>query len=146
TGFNKKDPLSSGLSPEIFKNKLKTETKGIKIGYSYNLNGSFPIDMNVRREFEQQLKVFVDLGCEIEEASPDFTNSIEIFQTLRALEYVVSYKDLYRRHKDKIKSTVVWNIEQGLKLTSTDIALANKYQADLFESMYQFFGKYDFLI
>ena len=146
TGFSEKSPLSSELSPEIFKNQLKSETKGLKIGYSVDLGGTLPITPEVRKSFEKQFKVFTDLGCELEEASPDFTHATDVFQTLRAHEFAISYKDLYETDKHRMKDPVVWNIEKGLALTGTDIGRAENYRADLYESTRRFFEKYDFLI
>lgn len=146
TGFDRRSPLWSEYSPEVFKESLNIETKRLKIGYSYDLGGSFPVAINVRQQFEKQLEVFANLGCEVEEASPNFENAREIFQTLRALEYVINYREVYKKQKEKMKTSVIWNIEKGLKLSGTDIAHVKNLKADLYESVHNFFKKYDFLI
>lgn len=145
-GYTKKDPLSSKFMFENITNNLEIETKGLKVAYSHNLGGAVPISTSVQSAFEKQLSVFTDLGCEIENASPSFTNAGEIFRTLRALQYVISHKEVYTKHKEKLKSSVVWNIEKGLELSTEDISRAKNLQADLFQRVRVFFEEYDFLI
>lgn len=146
TGFSEKAPLSSELSPRLFEHSLKSETKNLKIAFSTDLNGSFPVDPSVRAAFKKQLKVFTDLGCELEEASPDFKHAKEIFQTFRAYGFALSNEELYKSNKEQLKETVIWNIEKGLNLTGEDLRRADHYRTDLYEETRKFFGKYDFLV
>ena len=45
-----------------------------------------------------------------------------------------------------MKDTVVWNIEQGLKLTGNDVARAEATRADIYQRVRQFLERYEFLI
>ena len=60
---------------------------------------------------------FVDLGCDVEDGEPDLSGVDELFQTLRAVGYARDARPRSRRQRAKLKDTVIWNIEQGLKLT-----------------------------
>ena len=53
---------------------------------------------------------------------------------------------LYRQHRDKLKDTVIWNIEQGLALTPEKIARAESLRTELFHRMRRFLERYDFLL
>ncbi len=41
---------------------------------------------------------------------------------------------------------MIWNIEQGLKLTSEQIGAAELKRTQLFDRVHQFFNRYDFLL
>ena len=63
--------------------------------------------------------IFVDLGCEVEEVSPNFSDADEIFQVLQGVVIRTDTSEqTWSKHRELIKDTVVWNIEQGLKLSS----------------------------
>src|SRR5699024_175247 len=124
SGFSNEDPLSNAPSLNIFKNDLEQDVERFKIGYSFDLNKKFPVSSVVKKAFEKQLCVFNEIGCELENAAPNFDNAREVFQTLRAHEFASNYKDIYKENANKMKETVVWNIEKGLRLTGNDIGRA----------------------
>ncbi len=90
--------------------------------------------------------MFAALGCIVEEAEPDFSGATESFETLRALGFLQNHGALYRDHRDKLKDTVRWNIEQGLSLTAEKIARAESLRTELFHRMRRFLERYDFLL
>ena len=55
-------------------------------------------------------------------------------------------RDEYKQHQGLLKDTVVWNIEQGLNLTSRDIAEAEARRTELYRHVASFLEKYDFLV
>src|SRR5699024_5076592 len=61
----------------------KKDIKGLKVAWSPDL-GYAAVDPQVRKITEDALKVFEDLGCEIEEVNPGFQVSGEEFWTLVA--------------------------------------------------------------
>ena len=61
--------------------------------------------------------VFADIGCDVEEASPDLSGADEVFQTLRGVSFVNSYGALLDEHPGSFKDTIVWNIRLGRALT-----------------------------
>ena len=45
-----------------------------------------------------------------------------------------------------MKDTVIWNIEQGLKLSGADVARAEAKRTQLYHRALEFMGRYEFLI
>src|SRR5207249_6080663 len=90
-------------------------------------------------------KVFESLGCIVEDAEPDLSGADEVFQVLRATSFAMRYGDLLEKHRDKIKDTVIWNIEAGLKLDGPRIGRAIALRSDIFRRMREFMEKYEFL-
>ena len=69
-------------------------------------------------------RVFEAIGCRTEEAFPDLADAREVFFTLRAHGFAADLGELLDEHRDQMKATVMWNIEEGLRLTGDDIARA----------------------
>ena len=45
-------------------------------------------------------------------------------------------------HRDQLKDTVIWNTEEGLKLSALDLGRAEVKQAELFETIGSFMETY----
>ena len=82
----------------------------------------------------------------VDAAAPDLTDSIEIFQTLRALFFVTDKAPLLAAHRDKLKPDVIWNIDKGMRLDADAIGKAVRARAALLERVGRFFQVYDVLI
>jgi amidase len=104
------------------------------------------VDDRVTRALEPRRKTFRDLGCVVEEASPDFSGATEAFETLRGLTYQHRVGALIKNHRDKLKDTVIWNYEEGRKLFAPDIARAEGLRTALYHRMRTFLEKYDFFV
>ena len=90
--------------------------------------------------------VFMDLGCILEEAQPDFSDADEIFKVWRAWNFELQYSELLEDHRELIKDTVVWNVEQGQKLTGPQIGRAEVKRTELYQRVRQFLETYEYLI
>lgn len=137
--------VSLGEPASIFAAPLERDFAGTKIAWSRNL-GHYPVQSIVNEICAQARSTFLALGCEIEESEPDLSDVDEIFQVLRAWSYAQTRGDDYRRHRDLIKDTVVWNIEQGLKLNGGDVEKAHIKRKALVARVIEFFRHYDFLV
>jgi amidase len=104
-----------------------------------------PVDTRVSAVLEKQRKVFESLGCIVEEAQPDLSGADEVFHVLRALSFVMRYAELVKKHPGKVKDTVIWNVEQGLKLDPQRIARAMALRSDIYRRMREFMERYEFL-
>ena len=58
----------------------------------------------------------------------------------------MKYGPLLENHRSEIKDTVIWNIEQGQKLTGDDLAWAQLRRTELFQRLYEFMSEFEFLI
>ncbi|MGH8737461.1 MAG: amidase [Burkholderiales bacterium] len=140
-----RSPISITEPGAAFARPLARDFRKLRVAWSRNLGG-LPVDRRVTKVLEAQRKTFASLGCVVEEAQPDFTGADEAFQILRALRYVQSYASLLDEHRGKMKDTVVWNIEQGLKLDGPRIARAMTLRSDLYRRMREFMQRYEFLL
>lgn len=144
-GPDARDPMSISEDGARFRRPLKRDFTGVRIAWSTDLGG-LPVDPRVTRVLEARRATFIDLGCTVEEATPDLSGANECFHVLRGLEYAAAYAEVLAQHRPLLKQTVVWNIEAGLGLSGGQMARAQAMHARLFERMHQFMLGYEFLI
>ena len=144
-GPDPRSPIAIAEPGSKFAVDLGRDFKGTCIAWSRNL-GDLPIDRRVATVLEAQRHVFSDMGCIVEEGQPDFTDADEIFKLWRAWSFELSYTDLIRDHRDEIKETVIWNAEEGLKISGPQLARAEWKRTELFQRMRLFMQKHEFLI
>ncbi|HEX9395821.1 MAG TPA: amidase [Burkholderiales bacterium] len=130
---------------EIFLKKLNRSFKKTRIAWSKDLGG-LPVEADVSQVIEKQKQVFKDLGCVVEDAEPDFSGATESFETLRAVGFFHKVGPLVKDHRDKLKDTVLWNVEEGRRRSAEDVARAEVLRSALFHRMRVFLEKYDFLV
>ena len=143
-GHDARSPLSIRDSGADFAGSLERDFKGVRIAWSKDLGGR-PIDAENSRVTEAQKHVFEDLGCIVEDDEPDLSTTDEIFQALRAYSFGIKHESHMRDHRDKLKETVIWNAEQGLKMSAIELAHAERLRTRLWEQLVKFFDKYEFL-
>lgn len=144
-GPDRRAPTSIAESGDQFLKPLKRNFKKVRIAWSRSLGG-LPVDPRVTAVLEKQRKVFKDLGCIVEEAEPDFSGATEAFETLRAVAFVQNYGELVKTRRREIKDSIIWNVEQGLKLTTEQIARADSLRNTLYQRMRAFLERYEFLL
>jgi len=124
---------------------LDRNLKGVRIAWTTDLDG-LPVDSRVTEVLESQRNVFGDLGCVVEERFPDFSDADEIFKTFRAWYFELKLGPFLTEHREKIKETVIWNIESGINLSGRELGQAEIKRTNLFYRVNEFMQDYDFLI
>ena len=144
-GPDRRAPLSIDEPGERFRAALGRDFRGVRVAWSADLGG-LPLDPRVRAVLDGQRHVFSGLGCDVADATPDFSGANEAFVTLRAVSFAVGHREHVRRHRELVKDTVVWNTEQGLRLTGEQVAAAEAAQGALYDRVRAFMDRHEFLI
>jgi amidase len=144
-GPDSRAPTSIAEPGGVFSGSLERDFRNVRIAWSHDLGG-LPMDARVSAVLEPQRRVFENLGCIVESAQPDFSRATEAFETLRAVGFLGRFGHLLHAHRDKLKDTVIWNIEQGLRLTPEEIGRAEQLRTELFHRMRRFLERYEFLV
>lgn len=139
------DPLSFATEPGVFTRAAAGRAKPRKVAFSRDL-GITPVDPEVAAICEAAARRFEEMGVVVEDASPDFSGTEEVFQTLRALNFATSKHPLLEKHRDLLKPDVIWNIEKGLNLTVEEVMRAERERARILKSTAAFFEDYDLLL
>jgi len=119
--------------------------RGVRVAWSPDLGG-LPVDPRVARVLDAQRTRFESLGCIVEEATPDLEDADEVFEVYRAMLMATARAGLLDTHRARLKDTVIWNIEQGLRLRAVDVGRAEMKRYQLWLRMQAFMETYEFLV
>jgi amidase len=139
-------PISIEQPGEMFAGSLQRDFQDVQVAFSLDLEGQIPVHTDVRETLAPAAGVLAGLGCELEQDAPDFRDADSIFKVFRAWRFAMKYGPLMDKHRAQMKDTVCWNVEQGLKLTGTQLAGAARQRSVLLGRVHRFFQKYEFLV
>ncbi len=145
SGEHPADPLSLPVLPASFLSAARSGKGPKRIAYSPDL-GITPVDPEVAALTRKAAQRFAEAGAIVEEAHPDLREAHECFHVLRAFDFAMSKATLYRTKRDLLKPEVIWNIEEGLKLTVEQIARAEAQRVEMTVRTIEFFKTYDLLL
>jgi amidase len=145
-GPDPRDPIALETPGSAFAVPLERDLHGLRVAWAPRLDGSVPFEPEVVAALEPAVKVFADLGCTVEEACPDLSGADEVFRVLRAWQFELGLGAVMDRHRDRIKPTVVANIEDGRRLTGPEVGRAEVLHTRLYHRVREFFERYDVLL
>ncbi len=143
-GPDPRAPLSLPEPGAAFRPPLDRDPGGTAVAWSHDLGG-LPIDPRVTAVVETGRAVLERLGCRVEDAEPDLTGSAEVFQVWRAWYFELCYGALLDEHRHEMKDTVVWNIEEGRRLTGPRLGEAARAWTALLDRVRRFLDRYEYL-
>jgi amidase len=144
-GPDLRSPITLEDSGTTFARALERDFRGVRVAWSRDLGG-LPVDPRTTAVLESQRGVFAELGIDLVEAEPDLSGADEVFHVFRAWNFESSYGELYDTRRDRLKDTVIWNIEEGRALSGANIGHAMRLRSDLFSRAHDFFAEYEFLL
>ena len=144
-GPDPRAPISITEPGNLFSKPLERGFKNVRIAWSPDL-GTLPVDPRVTEVIEKQHHVFEDMGCRVEKSAPDFTDADEVFKIWRAWRMELALSEMLPAHQDQLKDTVIWNIEEGMKLSGPQIGQAERRRTELYHRVRQFMETYEFFI
>jgi amidase len=144
-GPDRRHPLSIDEDPARFRAPLDRDFKGVRVAWWRGLGG-IPFEPEIRRVVDETRKVFVNLGCVVEDAEPDFTSASEAFPLLRYVAHHAQFAPLVRQRPEWVKDTIRFEVAQAERLGGADISRALALQAQMFDQGRQFFETYAYFI
>ncbi|MEI7870853.1 MAG: amidase family protein [Alphaproteobacteria bacterium] len=145
-GFCPEDPMTFDAPAQSFSAAVASPVAPKRVAWTADFGGRFELDKDVREICTKAARHFEELGCIVEEVSPDFGPVDEIFMAFRSQQFLVERELQIQQHRDKVKPDIIWNTELGQKQTTSQLAWAERERAALFRRMVEFFQKYDLLV
>ena len=146
-GFDDRSPISYEVDPGEFVKATRTSSvKGWRVAWTSDLGGLMTIDDEVKTVFERAVQVFRSVGARVEAACPDMSDVPEIVRFTRGLLMVARHADKLAEHRAVLQDGLVENTEQGLALTSRDVARGELLRTKLWERVREFLATRDLLI
>jgi amidase len=144
-GLDARAPLSIDEPGERLARPLGRGFKGVRVAWYKNLGGA-PFDPRVRAVVDAHRKTFESLGCIVDQEEPDFAPAEVAFRVLRAWNTANLYGDRFRAHPEAFKDTLAGEIEEGLRLTGTDVARAEVAHGQIWRRFQAFLEKYEYFV
>jgi amidase len=145
-GPDPRSPIALTEPGARFAAPLETDLRGLRVAWSPDLGGAVPVEPEVASAVTAAAGVFAGLGCAVTEDCPDLAGADEVFRTLRAWQFEVTYGPFLDECPDQLKDTIRWNTEAGRRLTGADIGRAETRHTALFHRVREFFSAYDILL
>ena len=144
-GPDPRAPLSLAEPGEVFRRPLGRSFASVRVAWSMDFGG-VPFDPRVLAALAPARGALEALGCAVEDAGPDMSGAKVAFDRWRAWFFEFNWGPLLDRHREAMKDTVVWNIEQGRALDAAALAEATRHWTALLRRANQFFERYEFLV
>ncbi len=144
-GPDPRAPISLPEAGTVFGRPLDGDMDGIRVAWSRDLGG-LPVDPRVRAVIDAERGTFEHLGCVVEDAEPDMNGVAEVFRVWRAWYFEACYGTLLDEHRELLKDTVIWNIEEGRRLSGPRLGEAARAWSALLDRVRRFFERYEFLV
>jgi amidase len=122
------------------------DVRGLRLAWAPDLGGAVPVEPAVTAVLERAVGVFTELGCTVEPDCPDLDGADEVFRTLRAWQFELTFGALLDAHPDGLKATLRDNILVGRALTGPDVGRAHTRHAALHHRVVAFFSTYHALL
>ena len=143
-GPDSRAPLSLPRPDDDFRRPLDRDFRDVRVAWSTDFGG-VAFDPRVPAALAPARGALERLGCEVEDAAPDMGGADIAFDRWRAWYFELNWGPLLDRHREAMKDTVIWNIEQGRALGAPDLAEASRRWTALLRRARVFFERYEFL-
>lgn len=134
-------PIGTDLSP--------ANLRDTRLGWFGNFNNYLAMEAGVLPLCETALGDLATAGCSIEAVQPDFSMA-DLWQCWTTLRHAgrAGMRNLYNDPATRplLKPELVWEIEESLRITDQDIAVANRIRSGWYAELDRLFSEYDFLL
>lgn len=145
-GYDARVPISRTDDPKSFLKPLERDFRGTRIAWAVEAFADLPFDKSITDTLKPRQTIFKDLACELAAPKLDFSGADEAFKVFRAHSFAGKHYQTLEKHRDKLKDTVIWNIEEGLKLSALDLAKAEEKRTKLFVRIAKLMQDYDYIV
>ncbi|MEM1091101.1 MAG: amidase [Pseudomonadota bacterium] len=145
-GPDSRCPLSRRLSEQDFTKALTRSFSGCAVAVASDYAGQLPLVEGMAAYVERGAQVLADAGAVLSEELPDLANIDEVFKTLRASLYAGMLGPALDQHRADFKQTLIWNIEQGLKLSPKKVEDAQLELERIRQRFDRFFERFEYLL
>ena len=146
-GPDDRSPISYDVDTRELLTAVKAPSvKGWRIAWTTDLGGLVPVDDEVRGVFERAVGVFRSLSARVEAASPAMRDVTEIVRLTRGFLMVARHADKLPEHRAILQEGLVENTEQGLALSSREVARGELLRTRLWDGVRAFLETRDLLV
>ncbi|MBX3500721.1 MAG: amidase [Alphaproteobacteria bacterium] len=143
--YDPRDPLSKPVDAASFASLKPVDLSSLRVAFSIDL-GFAIVDDRISDAFKHRARKLAPIFRTAQWRDPDMGRANDVFEALRATNFLTAHLKRYEQHRDKLGPNIVANVEQGLKMTLADAAAAHAEQTRVFRAFQDFFRDVDVLI
>ena len=143
SGPDDRDPLS--LPAESFLAACDQPLGRLRVAWSPDL-GYAAVDSRVTSIATQAARTFAELGCELDEAHPDFVDPVEVEDGFSAAMYAPLLGSRLADWAERMDPAVVRPTRLGQGMSAVELARLFDQRATLYRTVAAFFERYDLLL
>jgi Asp-tRNA(Asn)/Glu-tRNA(Gln) amidotransferase A subunit family amidase len=144
-GPDERDPSSLPDTGEDFLAACDAPLGRPRVAWSPDL-GYAPVDPRVAAVAGSAARVFADLGCEVEEASPGFADPDALFRGLTAPVRAAGLGQYLERWGDQMDPILTGRMRQADGVSAVDYERLCQRRTELWHAVRRFFERYDLLL
>lgn len=147
SGYSPHSPISAYKNTHSFLSvveRLEQQERPWRFAWCPSISG-LEIDSEIASIISEKVEVLAKAGHEVEEVSLDLSDGRDAFLALRGQFMMNHHLDKLDR-LEEIGPNLRGNIEQGLKVTSLDLAKAERKRAEIFARLENIWSRYDLLL
>lgn len=149
-GYDRLAPNSPRESSACFREPLKRDFGGTRVGWLGNFDGYLAFGPGVLDLCEQALWVFADIGCAVEPLRINYPLE-QLWDSWVTLRAWLSGGPLASRFSDPAKRALMkqeacWEVERALRLSAMDVFEASGQRAAWCRAVAKLFETFDFLV
>lgn len=148
-GWDARSPLSIAEGGQQFNGSLDADPKGLKIGWLGDLNGYLAMEPGILDVCGEGLKRLENIGCHVEPVSlgipPERVWACWLAWRRALVASRLAPFMLQPKNRELMKPEALWEVDQGGKLTGTELLSASATRSLLYQQLLQLFEKVDFL-
>ncbi len=140
-----RDPLAHAVNGDEFMTPQPVDLADLRLALSEDL-GFAPVAQTICETFKTRQQAIAARFKSASEAAPDLNNADEVFEVIRAANFLSSHKRRYEADPASLGPNTRANYQQGLAMSLADFAFAHAEQTRLYRAAQSFFEEFDVLI
>jgi amidase len=146
-GPDPRDPLSLPVTGESWEESAEDlDLRDVRVAWTPDLGGAAPVDPTVATICRAAVHAFEELGCIVEEASPEIGNIQQAFLVLNAGLRQASLGKYLDEWREQMDAVLVARLELAANTTAVDLARAEVERTAYHQRLCAFFEQYDLLL
>jgi len=128
-----------------YRENLEQGIAGLRIAYSPDL-GYVKVDPDVAELVDDAVKLFADMGAEVEQVDPGFSDPLDVMVTLWSVALALAVDPLTEEQRALVDPPVLEIAARGAAHTAVEYRQAERAREMLGRQMKQFHERYDLLM
>jgi aspartyl-tRNA(Asn)/glutamyl-tRNA(Gln) amidotransferase subunit A len=125
---------------------LEEGVRGLRVAYSPDLGYAKNVDPEIAAAVRHAAAVFTEMGAQVEEVSPGFSDPTEITNKLWFAGAHLLFSNMSEAQRAQVEPTFRAQALEGAKLSALDILRLNVRRGELGTQMRTFHARYDILL